>query len=321
MDFAFVFLQSFDVWMQNFGMKVNKHSGYMLRIMRLARMARVVRISRILNLVPNLRVLVIAISNALQASGWVLGLILMEALVVGIVLTDLVTDHKVAIGRDEMEDSQEELLHYYGTLDRSVLSLYQTISDGIHWNEIMEPVANEISPFLKIVFVLYSAFAIFVTMNIITGFFVETALSVAGREKKMMAMQALSGMWSRFDTDGSGAVGVEEFVETLRSPAISSHLRDIDLCATDAAQLFAVLDDDDSGEIGADELLNGCARLSGQARALDLAICNYNQQKSSTFMVQKFEECLCRFDDIEDVLDSFKVALSGIINGLGHLMK
>merc|ERR1712124_207898 len=109
---------------------------------------------------------------------------------------------------------------------------------------------------LKLIFIAYSALAIFVTMNVITGFFVDAALCIAGREKRMIAVNALSVMWEGFDKDCSGGVSADEFADNMRDPCMAHHLRDIDLYPSDAAQLFAVLDDDCSGEVGIDELLH-----------------------------------------------------------------
>ena len=47
-----------------------------------------------------------------------------------------------------------------GSLDRSMISLFETLSDGIHWGELNEPLAEHCSPWFPVIFVLYSAFQV-----------------------------------------------------------------------------------------------------------------------------------------------------------------
>merc|ERR1712048_972640 len=45
----------------------------------------------------------------------------------------------------------------------------------------------------------------------------------------------------------------------------------LDVDPSDAYALFKLLDDDGSGTIDADEFVDGCLRLQGQAKSIDLA--------------------------------------------------
>merc|ERR1712045_383287 len=90
----------------------------------------------------------------------------------GVCLTQIVTEHKVAVGHHEMEKTPQ-LEELYGSLDRSMLYLYEAVSDGIHWNELLEPLDKHCSPWLALAFVGYMSFVFFSLMNIVTAFFVE----------------------------------------------------------------------------------------------------------------------------------------------------
>merc|ERR1712113_900010 len=78
-------------------------------------------------------------------------------------------------------------------------------------------------------------------------------------------------MFVDLDGDGSGTVSWDEFQEHLGDPQMLEYLKGIDLDAHEAQQLFHLLDGDCSGEIDAEELVSGCLRLHGSAKALELA--------------------------------------------------
>merc|ERR1712194_965686 len=132
------------------------------------------------------------------------------------------------------ERSVEILEQYYGTLDRTMLSLFETISEGIHWGEIMDPLVEECSAWLALVFIIYIFFAIFLLMNVITGMFCTHAMETAEIDRKQTLMQQMCQMFVDLDDDGSGTVTWNEFEEHLANPQMVEYLKIIDLDPHDA---------------------------------------------------------------------------------------
>merc|ERR1712039_173338 len=72
---------------------------------------------------------------------------------------------------------------YFGTLDRSILTIFQSISGGYDWSEPVEPLIQHVSPWMGVVYSLFVAFVLLALMNVITGVFVEQAVR-QGKEDK-----------------------------------------------------------------------------------------------------------------------------------------
>lgn len=257
-----------------------------INILRLVRFLRIVHKARIAGVwqnVAGLRMLLVSIGDSLQSLGWVVFIITLQTFVFGVFLTQYVTDHKLLLGRDRMEE-QWELEEIYGTLDRSMLALYEILSDGIHWSEIMDPLTQHCSPWLAIAFVVYVAFTVVASMNVVLGVFVGSALNAAEDERQDILLQQMGQLFLDLDQDGSGSISEEEFMHHMSSPQMVRFLKGIDLSPDDAKQLFAILDTDASGELEADELVSGCLRLHGAAKALDLAafMTEYGQATTRT---------------------------------------
>merc|ERR1711920_822021 len=84
-------------------------------------------------------------------------------------------------------------------------------------------------------------------------------------------MQHMCQMFVDPDQEGSGMVSQSEFEDSLCRPQMQEYLKAIDLDPQEATKLFSLLDIDETGEIDGEELVSGCLRLHGSAKALELA--------------------------------------------------
>merc|ERR1712226_1331281 len=104
-------------------------------------------------------------------------------------------------------------------------------------------------------------------MNIVTGVFVGSALHTAEEENRKMSIQQVAQFWANLSRDGSGDIALDEFQEKLYDPTMAKLFEDIDLGTDDASDLFLLIDSDNSGCVTIEELLSGCLRLKGNAKA------------------------------------------------------
>eukprot|EP00405_Crypthecodinium_cohnii_P029335 CAMPEP_0206507074 /NCGR_PEP_ID=MMETSP0324_2-20121206/57269_1 /ASSEMBLY_ACC=CAM_ASM_000836 /TAXON_ID=2866 /ORGANISM="Crypthecodinium cohnii, Strain Seligo" /LENGTH=259 /DNA_ID=CAMNT_0053997175 /DNA_START=146 /DNA_END=925 /DNA_ORIENTATION=+ len=78
-------------------------------------------------------------------------------------------------------------------------------------------------------------------------------------------------LFLKADADGSGFLTWDKFKATLDSDEMGMYFEAMDLDIDEAEDLFRLLDADGSGEVDFDEFVNGCFRLRGSAKAIDLA--------------------------------------------------
>lgn len=240
-----------------------------IRTLRVFRLIRVMRIVSIIHLVGDLRKFVVAITDSMQSLGWTVLLLLLITYIFAVYLTQLVTDYKVRHA-EKVRAEQHLLQEFYGSLDRSMLSLYETISDGIHWHEVMDPL-KDITPWLSVLFAVYISGIVFALMNVVTGIFVDSAIRAAETDKKRDLVDSMRSLFEGADEDGNGTLTFEEFEGQLGNRFMQAYLQAIDLDEEEAVMLFQLLDIDESGEIEADDFVSGCIKLHGGAKAIDLA--------------------------------------------------
>lgn len=162
-----------------------------MRILRVLRLVRIIRVVRLLRFVKQLRTMVQSIACTIASLFWTVLLLLLLIYVVGICLTQIVADNT------ESPESISVGTHvhmYFGSLDRTVLALYQAITGGHEWRPIAEALAAQTSRGTVVVFSLYIAFALFAMLNVITGVFVEGALHSSKEEDSIDLVQRLRVM-------------------------------------------------------------------------------------------------------------------------------
>lgn len=251
-------------------------AGYVLRTTRLLRVVRTMRILHVMRFAEELRVLVGCIVHSAREFFWAAVLLLLMIYVASLSITQVVLAHRLqtieAGGGDETDAETMALAQYYGTVPLSALSLFQAVFSGTDWGQLMNPLINQISPALGVIFCAYLTFVILAVLNIVTSTFVESVIQRAAKVKDVQKMRNASRLFKSIDTDRNGYISFEEIVDHLESAEVLDFFRSIDVDICEARSLFELLDVDGSGIIEFEEFLSGCIRLQGPAKAADLVL-------------------------------------------------
>eukprot|EP00930_Biecheleria_cincta_P002112 TRINITY_DN103157_c0_g1_i1.p1 TRINITY_DN103157_c0_g1~~TRINITY_DN103157_c0_g1_i1.p1 ORF type:complete len:722 (-),score=146.13 TRINITY_DN103157_c0_g1_i1:67-2187(-) len=248
-----------------------------LRILRILRLLRIMRLVRILRFVQELRTMVSSIAGSMKSLVWTLVLMFLMMYVLGVYLCQVIAD--TGLENKDIMQQEPDLLYYYEGLPRTIVTLYQAMTGGADWNDLSKPLENGISPFLGVVFVLYIAFAVLAMMNVVTGVFVESALLTAKEDREKDVMRQVRRMFNNADKDKSGVITWNEFNEQCDDPSMAKYFETLEMEPQEARALFRLLDTDESGSIDAEEFMQGCLKLRGPARSIDLATLMYSNKR------------------------------------------
>lgn len=238
-----------------------------MRILRVLRLVRIVRLVRVLRLIRELRTLVQSIASTMTSLLWTVVLLLLLIFVVGICFTQVVAD--VAAESPQLLQEGTDTFEFYGSLMRSVMSLYQSITSGVSWRDASLPLERH-SAVMGLVFAVYIAFAALAMLNVITGVFVESAMASAREENTVTVVSRMREIVEQMNINESGQMTWEQFEGQLDNPVMEAYFKSIDLSVTEARSLFLLLDIDDQGFIDVEEFIAGCCRIHGPAKAIDL---------------------------------------------------
>eukprot|EP00927_Polykrikos_kofoidii_P044016 TRINITY_DN3810_c0_g1_i1.p1 TRINITY_DN3810_c0_g1~~TRINITY_DN3810_c0_g1_i1.p1 ORF type:complete len:613 (+),score=98.96 TRINITY_DN3810_c0_g1_i1:70-1839(+) len=255
------------------GPEIGKEVG-VFRMLRIVRVFRAIRIVRVLRFVEELRTISVCIVETMRSLVWALLLLFMVIYVAGICVTQIVLEQRTDLGPGEVSN---ELIRWFGTLSQTCLTLYQSITSGVDWDEPMTALTGNVSRGFVLFWIFYTAFTVFALLNVVTGVFVERAMAFAQREKAEFMMSNIGDIFRESlrmrRADGEiGKISWSQFEKSLETEEMQEYFNSINVDISEGRGLFDLLDVEKTGTIDAVEFVRGCVRLTGNAKALDLAL-------------------------------------------------
>eukprot|EP00927_Polykrikos_kofoidii_P009499 TRINITY_DN1395_c1_g1_i1.p1 TRINITY_DN1395_c1_g1~~TRINITY_DN1395_c1_g1_i1.p1 ORF type:complete len:395 (-),score=70.42 TRINITY_DN1395_c1_g1_i1:27-1136(-) len=260
--------------------------------------------ARILRVVKGFRMLILSIIHTFRGLAWAMILLFLIIYVFAIAFTQSTSSFILErIRADNLEgDSWKEdenmlvLWEYCGTMPRSIYTLFMISSEGRSWGDVAHPI-GKMSTIWLLVFVVFIGAVHFAVLNVVTGVFCQSAIDAARRDREMAIQSLLENkqthvnnikkqfrsLFNNIDGDTSGHISIEEFDQHIHDEKVSGFFVLLDIDTSDAYALFRLLDDDGSGAIDAEEFVEGCLRLQGVARSIDLAKVRHENK----FMLRK----------------------------------
>ena len=144
-----------------------------MSVARLARLSRIFRIAKLVKFLSALKHLIHSIVCTMKSLVWALSLVVLIVYVFGILFTDTVSSHLAEFPQPWVPDSAEAVLNeYFGSLHKSMHSLFRSITSGLTWYVAAEALAS-INWFWACLFTIYIAFSLFAVLNVMTGVFLQ----------------------------------------------------------------------------------------------------------------------------------------------------
>ncbi|CAE7459218.1 Scn11a [Symbiodinium natans] len=246
-----------------------------LRILRVFRLIRIVRLVRTVQALRKLRTMIFAMINSLADLLWALQVVFLIVFVFSLVFNNAVAAHFDSL--QGLNDEAETLNEYYGTLFRSMVSLWCAVSGGNDWFQYAG-VLQKISmgDFYFVMFNFYIAFCVVGLFNVVTGVFVDSAVCtrtedeiVQGYLDEMRSMtESIKGFLKKADKDASGTLTYEEFQAHMANPVVKAYFSGLDIDPDETKIIFTLLDSDCNGDIDIEEFVHGTMKLKGYATGL-----------------------------------------------------
>lgn len=253
-----------------------------LRVFRLIRIVRVWRIMRVLKFVRELRIIASSLLNSFKSLVWAMAVLSVLFYVIGIMFVQGVAEH---CSEHVCSSDEKEAIENFGTLSRSILTLFQAMTGGVSWGEPYESIAM-LGVSYKATFLVFISFSILAVANIVTAVFVEGVMQSAQHDREVLVQEQMRNdlvylervrfIFDELDKDADGSITFEELMQAVKDHRVVDYFNAYTLDITDVQVLFVLLDHDQKGVIDIDEFLLGCIRLKGEAKCLDMARLQYD---------------------------------------------
>mmetsp|Transcript_1068 Transcript_1068/g.2450 ORF Transcript_1068/g.2450 Transcript_1068/m.2450 type:complete len:914 (+) Transcript_1068:64-2805(+) len=277
--------------------------GRVLRALRLFRVIRVLRIIRFMTFMREFHKLVLCLASSIQTLMCAMSLMTFVIFCFSVLFVQMVAAH-LETGRDFVPSSsqEEDLQASFGSVGKSMISLYMAITAGRNWGELAE-LLLWVDPALRACFFAFLSLSIFGLTNVVTAVFVESAMQATQqyrdlRIQEMMLKERanvkhMKEIFRSIDADNSGAISLEEMQAYMsdESLQLQEYFEALELSASDTYTLFQLLDVDGSGEVDIDEFCDGCMRLGGNAKSFDMNCMWYEQRRTNRELLKFIQHC------------------------------
>lgn len=242
-----------------------------LRVLRLLRVARYVRG---LKMFFGMWMVIEGLVNSLRALVWTGIMLLILVYVFGVSLVTLV---------DQEPRAHEEMPHfvmYAGSVRNAMVTIVQVLTLDA-WASGVGRELLDSGCILGLVLIVFAIVILnFGVLNIIVALMVEKmAQLIKGAEAsngKMIGkteekiLMSLGHDFHAADTDSSGELDYDEFLQLIRSQDIAFKLRLLGIQMEEAESFFDLMDVDNSGFLSPEEFIDGLQRIRGLAKGKDI---------------------------------------------------
>lgn len=253
-------------------------SGANTRVLRVLRVAKALRAFEVLNHVKELRALLACLEGSFKSLFWSMFMLLALCSIVSLFLMQIVITHLIQTG-DALEDTPFD--GSFGTFGEALLTLFKASTGGNDWGDGYDIIKS--AGFLgSVVYLFFITFVQFAVMNIITGIFVDSAMSVLSRDSEALAeelnqneemnMNKLETLCRDVDEDHSGKLTRDQFEASLSRKHVPLLLTMLGLGPHNVLDLFNHMAyvADDNGQVEISSFVNLCMYLRGSATNYDL---------------------------------------------------
>eukprot|EP00929_Paragymnodinium_shiwhaense_P035855 TRINITY_DN19306_c1_g1_i1.p1 TRINITY_DN19306_c1_g1~~TRINITY_DN19306_c1_g1_i1.p1 ORF type:complete len:765 (+),score=120.81 TRINITY_DN19306_c1_g1_i1:68-2362(+) len=234
------------------------------RMLRVLRVIRVTRLLRTFQAFDDLRVIVASIVHSSTSLLWAVALLASVIYMFSIIFLQIIL--QVPSCR-----SHQAFKYWFPSVFRTLLTLFESIVGGVSWDVIIQPMVEDIHPAMGLLFCMYIAFALFAMMNLLTGVFVDHAMRAIREDKDLVLAKRIADLFLGTGSDECpDELTWEDFADKLDSDIMKEYFKQMNVELSEGRHLFDLLDVDSSGSVDCKEIVEGCLRLRGPARAFDL---------------------------------------------------
>merc|ERR1712232_1331357 len=142
-------------------------------------------------------------------------------------------------GGSDVDVDTEELDQHWGSMAKSILSLFMAITGGDDWRNFIDLLEATSGYWVHTgVFVIYIAFATMVMLNLVTGVFVEGAQKIFKEEKESTLVKLTAKMFAEADKDHSEEITFDEFENLVNDRYVDDWFVALGFSIAEADTLF-----------------------------------------------------------------------------------
>jgi len=262
------------------GVTVDHGHVQFMRLVRLVKLGKILRLFRAVSWLRDLRVMAQSITHCVGAMFWAFVMLALILYIAALFFVQMMRGHLQERDGTIDDETVSMIYNYFGSIGQGVLTLYQSASGGLDWENVYAIVSRS-GPFTSTGFIFFIWFFNFAVINILSGIFIEKALYAAVPDREQLSLEHrreeerdvahLTELISSMDTKKTGKISLQNFLLQAHDPYASAYLRTLGIRIEDASMFFHLLQRVlGSEELPIEDFVGRLVRMKGTAKSLDL---------------------------------------------------
>jgi len=258
-----------------------------VRLMRILKMMKAMRVLRVMRSLREVRLLLNSLMGSVKPLLWTVVIITGINFMFGIAFVQSIAAFRHdnwtngAANADGQPESEQVEASYrsWASVPQAMYTLFKVSTGGVSWGEVSDPLLLFGWQTFSI-FLLYIALFMFVMANAVTAIFVSSVEEYASKDAQNLIydqfaakqdyMNQIRTLFDEMDDDNSGKVERTEFVKFMEDERMIEFATKLDIEIVDVDRCFDVLSARGKEPVDLDSFVDGCIRLRGTARSIDV---------------------------------------------------
>lgn len=234
------------------------------------------------------------ILNSLRSLAWCVLLLGIIVLMMSQILLQIISDTlRSDSERGKSHDGSGTVMKMFGGVLQSAYTLFQGITGGLDWGTAADALGT-IDPWLRVLFIMYTSFALMCVLNVVTSVFVDKANQFNKKDMDVMVLEEINNreewyenlrsIFADFGDDMEPEMlNRQDFIFYVQDQRVQAYLQNLGLNVEkdNANALFSLIDIGCSGMVSLEDFIDGSAQFVGAARQLDIARLRYEVRQVS----------------------------------------
>lgn len=227
---------------------------------------------------------------------------------------------------DVKQSTLDGIALFFASLADCMISLYMAVTGGADWNQFYV-VVLQAGDFYALAFLFFTLFFNFALFNILTGVFVEKAITAFMpdraeqllEERRRLVNEAddFRALCKRLDRSREGRISLADFLEFMQNETMVVRMASLGLEVHDVELFFKVVAGSQD-EVSIEEFVEGCMATKGTASSLDIQKQLFETRLLAQHLREVQRDLQKKTDDIRSEMDHL---LTYVKNDIAHCLQ
>eukprot|EP00747_Dinoflagellata_sp_TGD_P116636 gnl/TRDRNA2_/TRDRNA2_172431_c2_seq4.p1 gnl/TRDRNA2_/TRDRNA2_172431_c2~~gnl/TRDRNA2_/TRDRNA2_172431_c2_seq4.p1 ORF type:complete len:496 (+),score=56.05 gnl/TRDRNA2_/TRDRNA2_172431_c2_seq4:115-1488(+) len=295
--------QAYSLWSPSQG-----GSSGVMRLFRLFKMAKLLRILRVMKFFRELHLLLAPLLGSVRQLFWTLIMLALMLYIFGVIFLQAAGGALLADldNHDLTKEAKDGLVEHWSSVDGAMLTLYMAITGGNDWADMAKPLKSTGVQYYWL-FLFYIAFLTFAVLNILTGIFVDAAMTADSEAQTGLGFEDRTETTLIVNVETSAreigynpedTIDLGDLTRLMRMPEFHSYMIHFEISDVMTRHIFLEMSGNGMARVQLHFFLTVAGKLKGAAKSQDMLLVLHPVNRLMEELNSFALSCTLRLDEL-----------------------